>query len=943
MNLALSDIATVNVGAHVETAGFGGVDQALNDRRMDDYEQYNIAVQGDVGRFFPAAAKLHAPVYYSVSKEKTSPKYNPLDQDVLLKDALDIAANKHERDSISSFAIEHSKVESFSISGLKFDVRSQKPMPWDPANFTINFSFNKQSKSDPTTEYENINDYRGSFQYSYSPMIKGFKPFKWIKSKNKNLKFFKDWEINYLPNTISFLTTMSRYYYEQQTRSETDVNFQLPVSVSKNFLWDRQFALTWNLTKSLSLNFNSNTSARIEETMGAVNRKLFPDKYREWKDTVWQSILSMGTPWAYNQSFVASYKAPFSRIPVLDFLTGSTSYNATYRWDRGATVEGFNMGNTVASQASWNADGRINFESLYNKFNYTKEVNKRFANTRRSTTRPRKEKKFERTIMLLADSAITVKHNLRNRKVKVSATTVDGKPLTVRTKVIDVNSVEVTSPVETNAKFTITEILKEERSIAREIAQYTTRLLMSPRSASVRWRRTSSLSLPLFGPEIGNVFGQSLSYGPMAPGLDFAFGFIDESYVDKAKARGWLITDDGQTSPAIWSRTNEINLELTLEPFKGFKVTLTTNRTDNRSQQTQFMYDNMPTAYSGSYTKTHCAIATALRGSKAEDGYNSATFNKFLENIPVIANRYEAQYHGVNYPTGGFMEGNPNAGNPFNPAVGTVSQTGSEVLIPAFLAAYTGRDPGKQYLNPFPSLAHAMPNWRVTYDGFVNLGNLRNIFKAMTLTHAYQCTYSVGSYSSYLNWMSADGSKDLGFTTDELTGAPVPSSPYNISSVAITEKFAPLVGLAVTLKNDMTFNAEYRDSRTLTLNTSAGQAVEGTSHGITAGFGYKIIGFNSVLKMKGSAQGISNDLSLNADFSLQQNTALIRRIETGYTQATTGSRTVTMNFTANYIMSRRLTLALFFDHQINTPLVSSSAYPTTNTSFGVTFNLSLSR
>ncbi len=943
MNLALSDIATVNVGAHVETAGFGGVDQALNDRRMDDYEQYNIAVQGDVGRFFPAAAKLHAPVYYSVSKEKTSPKYNPLDQDVLLKDALDIAANKHERDSISSFAIEHSKVESFSISGLKFDVRSQKPMPWDPANFTINFSFNKQSKSDPTTEYENINDYRGSFQYSYSPMIKGFKPFKWIKSKNKNLKFFKDWEINYLPNTISFLTTMSRYYYEQQTRSETDVNFQLPVSVSKNFLWDRQFALTWNLTKSLSLNFNSNTSARIEETMGAVNRKLFPDKYREWKDTVWQSILSMGTPWAYNQSFVASYKAPFSRIPVLDFLTGSTSYNATYRWDRGATVEGFNMGNTVASQASWNADGRINFESLYNKFNYTKEVNKRFSNTRRSTTRPRKEKKFERTIMLPADSAITVKHNLRNRKVKVSATTVDGKPLTLRTKVIDVNSVEVTSPVEANAKFTITEILKEERSIAREIAQYTTRLLMSPRSASVRWRRTNSLSLPLFGPEIGNVFGQSLSYGPMAPGLDFAFGFIDENYIDKAKARGWLITDDGQTSPAIWSRTNEINLELTLEPFKGFKVTLTTNRTDNRSQQTQFMYDNMPTAYSGSYTKTHCAIATALRGSKAEDGYNSATFNKFIENIPVIANRYESQYHGVNYPTGGFMEGNPNAGNPFNPAVGTVSQTGSEVLIPAFLAAYTGRDPGKQYLNPFPSLAHAMPNWRVTYDGFVNLGNLRNIFKAMTLTHAYQCTYSVGSYSSYLNWMSVDGRKDLGFTTDELTGAPVPSSPYNISSVAITEKFAPLVGLAVTLKNDMTFNAEYRDSRTLTLNTSAGQVVEGTSHGITAGFGYKIIGFNSVLKMKGSAQGISNDLSLNADFSLQQNTALIRRIETGYTQATTGSRTVTMNFTANYIMSRRLTLALFFDHQINTPLVSSSAYPTTNTSFGVTFNLSLSR
>ena len=211
-------------------------------------------------------------------------------------------------------------------------------MPWDPSNFTFNFSFNKQSKNDPTTEYENTNDYRGSLAYNYSPMVKGLKPFSWIKSKNKNLKFIKEWEFNYLPNTFSFLTNMSRYYYEMQTRSELDDSFQLPVSVSKNFLWDRQLQVTWNLTKSIQLSFNSNTSARIEETAGAVNRKLFPDEYKQWKDTVWSSILSLGTPWAYNQSFVATYRAPFNRIPVLDFLTGNFSYNSTYRWDRGCLL-----------------------------------------------------------------------------------------------------------------------------------------------------------------------------------------------------------------------------------------------------------------------------------------------------------------------------------------------------------------------------------------------------------------------------------------------------------------------------------------------------------------------------------------------------------------------------------------------------------------------------
>ena len=942
-NLSMSDIATLNFGSHIETAGFGGVDQSLNDRRLDDYEQYNFAIQADLGRLLPEKAKLKAPIYYSVTKEKTSPKYNPLDQDVLLQEAIDEADTKQEKDSISDYAVERSTVQSFSISGLKFDVKSKNPMPWDPANFTLNFSFNKQTKHDPTTEYEYTNDYRGSFQYSYNPYVKGLKPFSWIKSKNKNLKFIKDWELNYLPNSISFLTSMSRYYYEQQTRSEVDVMFQLPVSVSKNFLWDRQLAINWNLTKSLSLSFNSNTSARIEEPVGAVNKKLFPDQYREWKDTVWQSILHMGTPYAYNQTFVATYKAPFSKIPVLDFLTGSVTYNSTYKWDRGADVEGLDLGNTISNQASLNMDGRINFETFYNKIPYLKQVNKRFASsTRRNTQSNKKPKKFERTFKLLPDTTLTIKHNLRNKKVKVTGKTTAGKPVAIKMEVVDANTIKVLNRGDENVKFTVVEILKDEKSTWQNIGEYATRFIMMPRSLSVKYRKTNTLSIPLFSPEIGNVFGQSQSYGPMAPGLDFAFGFAGEEYIYEAKDRGWLICDEDQTSPAVWSKANELNIELNIEPFKGFKVQLTTNRTDNRTNQIQFMYDEMPITRSGSYTKTHCAIATSLKGSSVDDGYNSEAFNTFLGNIPVIANRINSSYNGLTYPKNGFMKDNAHAGMPFDPEVGTVNSSSSDVLIPAFIAAYTGIDASKIYLDPFPSFAHVLPNWRVTYDGFINLWNMRKWFKTFSIKHAYQCTYSVGSYSSYLNWISADGSK-LGFTLDELTGRPIPSSPYNISSVAITEKFAPLIGVNFTLKNELNFNAEYKDSRTLTLNSSAGQLVEATTRGITVGAGYKIVGFNSVLKMKGSQQGVSNDLTLNADVSYQHSQALIRNIEENYAQATNGTRTISINLTANYTMSKRLTIGAFFDHQINTPLVSSSAYPTTNSSYGISFNLSLAR
>ena len=941
--LAMSDIATVNVGAHVETAGFGGVDQSLNDRRLDDYQQYNVAVQADLGRFLPAGAKLHAPIYYSISKERTAPKYNPLDKDVLLSDALDDCATKEERDSIEAFAIERTTIQNFSISGLKFDVQSKKPMPWDPANFTINFSFTKQTKMDPTIEYEYTNDYRGSFQYSYSPFIKGLKPFGWLKSKNKNLKFFRDWEIQWLPNTFTFLTNMSRYYYEQQTRSEADVMFQMPVSVSKNFLWDRQLAINWNLTKSLSLTFNSNTSARIEEPTGAVNRKLFPDKYKEWRDTVWQSILSLGTPWSYNQTFTAQYKAPFSKIPVIDFLTGSVSYNATYRWDRGATIDGQRLGNTIANQAVWNADGRINFETFYNKIPILKEVNKRFAN-KRTTTTQKKPKKFERDFALKPDTTVLIKHNLRTSKVKVSAVTADdaATPTPVKTRVVDQNTVEVLTRGSQKLKFTIVEVLKDEKSLWRNVGEYALRLVMSPRNISVRYRNTKSLSLPLFNPDIGDVFGQSTHYGPMAPGLDFAFGFVGDDYVQRALDRGWLITDDGQTSPAVWSRANELNIEANFELFKGFKVQLTMNRTDNRSTQMQFMYDGIPTTYTGSYTKTHCAIVTALKSMSADNNYESGTFNNFISNIETVRNRVEAQYIGTQYPDAGFIAGTPHAGHDFDPAVGSVSASSGDVLIPAFVAAYTGTNAAKVTLDPFPSFASVMPNWRITYDGFINLGNMRNIFKTFTVSHAYQCTYSVGSYSSYLNWVSLDGQR-LGFTLDEISGQPVPSSPFNISSVAITEKFAPLIGVNVTLKNEMRFNAEYRDSRTLTLNTSAGQIVEASQRGLTIGAGYKIVGFNTVLKMKGSQTGVSNDLTLDAEFSIANNTALIRRIENSYTQPTSGTKTMNINFSASYVLSKRITLKAYFDHQVNTPVVTTSSYPTTNTSYGLSVNMSLAR
>lgn len=119
--------------------------------------------------------------------------------------------------------------------------------------------------------------------------------------------------------------------------------------------------------------------------------------------------------------------------------------------------------------------------------------------------------------------------------------------------------------------------------------------------------------------------------------------------------------------------------------------------------------------------------------------------------------------------------------------------------------------------------------------------------------------------------------------------------------------------------------------------------METSSKQISVGAGWKIADFNKIIKIGSKQGGVSNDLSVNLDFAFSNNLSLIRRIESAYTQATQGTQTFSVNFMASYQLSRKVTISAFFDHQVNTPLVSNSSYPTSNSNYGIAFNLSLAR
>ena len=59
--------------------------------------------------------------------------------------------------------------------------------------------------------------------------------------------------------------------------------------------------------------------------------------------------------------------------------------------------------------------------------------------------------------------------------------------------------------------------------------------------------------------------------------------------------------------------------------------------------------------------------------------------------------------------------------------------------------------------------------------------------------------------------------------------------------------------------------------------------------------------------------------------------------------ASSGNTAFKLSFSADYSLSRLLTMSFYYDRQTNTPLLSSNSYPTTTQDFGLSLKFSLTR
>ena len=992
LNMQLSDLGTLNVQGSYMSDGFGGLEEGVSERSTDNVGSYSVTTSLELGKFFPDKAKVSIPLYYSVQKEESRPKYNPLDTDMELNDALDAAENKQARDSIENIAVTKRTSTNFSLSNVHVGIQTKgHPMPYDPANFSVSYSHSHTHTQGETTVYENEDNWRGALNYSWSPNYRSWEPFrKMIKSRSKWFDIFKRFGLNYLPQNLSFNSEITRSYYELQERDmESTENADLPVTFNEQFLWNRDFSLRWDFTKNLHMNFQSATHAEIEEPYTVINKDLYPDEYHAWKDSVWNSIRHFGTPLDYQQNFNASYQLPLNLVPIFDWVNADANYTAAYTWVRGTDLDdGTSLGNTITTNRSLNVNGTFNLERLYNHVPFLKKANDRFNKNTPVTARrnnrqadkakkladkkkkngnddkqkqqlPKNKRSFEKEITIKADTSIVVSHNKKTRRLMVSGKDEAGHAVRLRWRKVDDNEIKIFNKTDSTVRMKITVTPKEplENMKWYKTAQTIARVLMMVRNVSVSYRNQYSMSLPGFMPTVGKAFGQRRNMGALAPGLDFAFGMVDDGYIDKARDRGWLLNNDSVATPAVTNKTEDIQIRATLEPVKNLKIDLTASRTETKARSIQYMYVGNPTTQSGQLTMTTISIGSAFESmGNATNGYHSRTFDKFVNSLDGYRQRVENQYKGAVYPRS--MVGND--GVVFNPENGTVDKYSGDVMIPAFINAYTSM-PGDK-LELFPTLTRLLPNWTIRYSGLSKLPWFRDHFQSVNINHSYKSIFAIGAYQSYSTWQ--EYMNGLGFVQDVTTGNPIPSSMYNISQVSINEAFSPLLGVDMTFRNNLTAKLEYRQTRIVNLSMTSVQINEAVSKDWVLGMGYKVNNLNLFgprARRTGSRNrnsqnnkqnsnsnnrnngGLNHDLNLRLDRSYRKQAAITRDIATLTSAASSGNSALKISFTADYTLSRLITMSFYYDLQTNTPLLSASSYPTTTHDFGFNFKLSLTR
>ncbi|AWG20348.1 cell surface protein SprA [Flavobacterium faecale] len=849
----LADFATISATGKKSTVGFGAIEQGANERSREDIQQYNIVTNINLGKLLPSKWGINLPFNYSVGEETITPLYDPFNSDIKIKELLANTESQAEKDNIVNRAIDYTKRTSINLIGVrKQRSPEQKQHVYDPENFTFSQSLNTVERHD--YEIEDYLDQQSitSVDYSYNFNSKPIEPFKKTKfmKKSSYWKMLSDFNFNYLPSSITFNTNINRQYNRQQFRQVEVEGIGLDPLYRRNFGFNYQYGVNFNLTKSLKLNYTASSANIVKNYLNSDDELI--ENFSIW-DGYWDS----GDPYNHTQQLVLNYDIPINKIPLFSFVKANYTYTGNYSWQRSSTslsnieIDGanYNLGNTIQNARSHTLNGSLNMEMLYKYLGLTKNTGGKQLITPKALPKP-------------GEKVVNIASN---------------------------NAQEKGSP----------------------FMDGLIGVLTSVKNIQFNYTDNSGTVLPGYTPGLG-------FFGTSKPTLGFIFGSQEDVRYEAAK-NGWLTNYQDFNQNFTQVSTKAFKGTANVDLFPDLKIDLTADRTysSNYSEQYDVSADGTYNSRSP-YTYGMFSISTVMIGSafSQRNEISSVVFDEFRDNRLVVANRL-ATAKGIDINNVANIDAD---GYPIG-----FGKTSQAVLLPSFLAAYTGGDAGSTSLGAFRNFP--IPNWSVKYNGLMRYGMFKKHFKRFSLQHNYRASYTVNQYRSNFNYdANPNGTDDNGnFYSKTL-----------ISNINLVEQFNPLIRVDFELKNAFKFLTEIKKDRALSMSFDNNllTEVKGLEYVVGLGYRFKDVIFSSRLADNPTGV-IKGDINLKADLSYRNNQTIVRYLSYDNNQLAGGQNIWSVKMTADYSFSKNLTAIFYYDHSFSQAVISTS-FPLTNIRSGFT-------
>ncbi len=904
-----ADFMTFNAAASMNTAGFGQLEQRVNERSRENRSQIDLSTNMELGKLLPKKWGVQLPVFASYSNTTSTPLYDPYDKDLNSKDKVkSLPAN--QRDSLRAVSRDRKVIKSVAFNNVRKNrTGDKKPKPWQIENFDASYAYNKTETQSPLVEADDLARHTGALAYNFTTTPKPWEPFKDTKSKflkNKWMSLIKDFNVNPMPSLLAVRADVNRQFGVFRPRNIGVTGYSVPETYNKFFTFDRKYDLRWELTRSLIVDYTATNNARVDEPNGRLNTKVK-------KDSVRKNFLSGGRNTIFNQRANATYTLPLSKIPALDFMDVNLKYQAEYKWI-GASRLAVALGNIIENDKQVGITAPLDFTKLYNKSKFLQKLD-----------RPKSSYTDNAGSTPVATIQLKDTTGLKGKKLR-EAKKFNKKALAKMNK-----KPKVDKPLP-------------------DVVRFVGKLATSLKRINISFNESMGTRLPGYMDstvQLGN------NWRSKAPGAAFIFGMQpDTSWLNKAGQKS-LITKDPIFNELFTQRINQtLDVQAQLEPFRDFIIDVNFNKTFSKEYSQLYKdtgatftkdYKHLGPFAQGSFSITNIAVKTLFE--KFDPNQTGVTFQKFEAYRQTLSRRMGQKYphytqQSVANPVlvDGYYYG--------------YSQYATDVLIPSFVAAYTGQDPEKVSLinqgnknirtNPFSGFI-PKPNWGFTYNGLSRVKGLEKIFSGVSISHKYNSTLSMNGFNTALFYADTIGASYPTFF-DTVSRSYVPY--FFLPNLSMQEAFEPLIAIDLQFTNRLNVSLDYRKSRTVSLSLIDYQVSEqrSTQYGVRIDWmkqakpGAK----RKYVTLFGKQFDLSNDIRFQFNWRFANDATSNSKLDQSNSFVTGGQKRIELQPSIDYTLNPRVNLRFFLDRVKTIPNLPSAS-PVTTTNAGLEVRVSLAQ